>query len=224
MTRPVAVLRPEPGNQATAARIEAAGLRAIRLPLFAVRPLDWTPPDPRQFDALILTSANAARLAGAGLDALRNLPVHAVGAATAAAAQAQRLSVATVGRGDGNDLLGMLSAQGVQRALLLAGRDRRLDAGGVIAQVITVYASDSLKVAPAAIRNLSGAVALLHSARAAQRLGELVDQASMGRGSIRLGAISRAVADATGTGWDHVATASSPDDEALVALAQRLAD
>lgn len=224
MTRPVAVLRPEPGNQATAARIEAAGLRAIRLPLFVVRPLDWTPPDPRQFDALILTSANAARLAGAGLDAVRSLPVHAVGAATAAAAQAQGLSVATVGHGDGDDLLDTLAAQDVERALLLAGRDRRLDSGGIVAQAIAVYASDSTPVAPAAIRNLSGAVALLHSARAAQRLGELVDQNGIDCGSIRLGAISRAVADAAGTGWDHVAAASSPDDEALVVLAQRLAD
>ncbi|HEX4695294.1 uroporphyrinogen-III synthase [Sphingomonas sp.] len=224
MTRPVAVLRPEPGNHATALRIEATGLRAIRLPLFAVRPLAWTPPDPRRFDALILTSANAARLAGAGLDALRSLPVHAVGAATAAAAQAQGLSVATVGQGDGQDLLETVAAEGVERALLLVGRDRRLDAGGIVAQAITVYASNEQAIAPPAIRNLSETVALLHSARAAQRLGELADRNGVDRGSIRLGAISRAVADAAGHGWNHVGAAPSPDDEALVALAQRLAD
>ena len=39
----LAVLRPEPGNTATAGRIEAAGARAIRLPLFAVKALDWVP-------------------------------------------------------------------------------------------------------------------------------------------------------------------------------------
>jgi uroporphyrinogen-III synthase len=37
MTRSLAVLRPEPGNAATAARIEARGLTAIRLPLFEMR-------------------------------------------------------------------------------------------------------------------------------------------------------------------------------------------
>ena len=66
MTRPIAVLRPEPGNAATADRIAALGLAAIRLPLFEVRALDWAPPDPAGFDALLLTSANAPRLAGPG--------------------------------------------------------------------------------------------------------------------------------------------------------------
>ena len=39
MTRPLAVLRPEPGNAATTQAIEALGRRAIRLPLFRVMPL-----------------------------------------------------------------------------------------------------------------------------------------------------------------------------------------
>src|SRR3569623_437618 len=108
-----------------------------------------TPPDPAEFDALILTSANAARLAGPGGDALRRLPVHAVGATTAAAAKAQGLTVMTVGRGDGRDLVATLAPQGVKRALLLAGRDRRLDAGGIIARTIAVYASEP--VAPATL-------------------------------------------------------------------------
>ncbi len=81
--KPLAVLRPEPGNAATAARIAAAGARTIRLPLFAVGPLAWTPPDPAVHDALLLTSANAVRQAGPGLAGYRTLPVHAVGAAPA---------------------------------------------------------------------------------------------------------------------------------------------
>lgn len=222
MTRSVAVLRPEPGNAATATRIEAEGLHAIRLPLFAVRPLAWTPPDPAEFDALILTSANAARLAGPGVDALRRLPVHAVGATTAAAAKAQGLTVMTVGRGDGRDLVATLAPQGVKRALLLAGRDRRLDAGGIIARTIAVYASEP--VAPATLPDLSDTVALVHSARAAHQFGEVIDQAGVNRRTIRLATISAAVADAAGNGWDYVAAAASPDDESLVALARRLAD
>ena len=39
MSRPIAVLRPEPGNGATVAAIEAAGGMAIRLPLFAAAPV-----------------------------------------------------------------------------------------------------------------------------------------------------------------------------------------
>jgi uroporphyrinogen-III synthase len=34
------------------------------MPLFAIVPLDWTAPDPAQFDGLVLTSANAVRHAG----------------------------------------------------------------------------------------------------------------------------------------------------------------
>ena len=77
MSRAVAVLRPEPGNAATAARIEQVGLTAIRLPLFSVRAVDWVVPDPARFDSLILTSANTPRLAGAGLDTFATEPPDA---------------------------------------------------------------------------------------------------------------------------------------------------
>src|SRR5690242_6691986 len=97
MSRAVAVLRPEPGNAATAAAIEALGLTAIRLPLFEIHAIDWAPPDATRFDALLLTSANAARHAGQGLAGFRSLPVHAVGEATAAAAREAGLEVVAVG-------------------------------------------------------------------------------------------------------------------------------
>ncbi|MDB5678269.1 uroporphyrinogen-III synthase [Sphingomonas bacterium] len=221
MTRPVAVLRPEPGNAATVTRVEAAGLTAIRLPLFDVHALDWVAPDPARFDALVLTSANAPRLAGPGLNALAGLPVFAVGPATAAAAEARGLAVAHVGNGDGADLAATLVARGFSRALLLAGRERQLHVGGVIAEAIAVYASDPIRIDAAAIHSLAGTVVLLHSARAAHRLAEL---AGPHRASIRLVTISPAVAEAAGPGWEQVSAASSPNDTALVALTRGLAD
>ncbi|MBN8816004.1 MAG: uroporphyrinogen-III synthase [Sphingomonas sp.] len=221
MSRAVAVLRPEPGNAATVARVEAAGLTAIRLPLFDVRAVDWTVPDPDRFDALILTSANAPRLAGPGLDALVRLPVFAVGPATAAAARTRGLTIAATGDGDGAEIVATLTERGFTRALLLGGRERRVHAGGVVAEAITVYASDPLPMDPAGIASLAGAVALLHSARAAERLASLVGDA---RASIRLAAISDAVAAGAGPGWAGVAAAAMPDDASLVALARRLAD
>lgn len=221
MTRRVAVLRPEPGNTATVARVEAARLTAIRLPLFAVRALDWVVPDPGRFDALVLTSANTPRLAGSGLDALESLPVYAVGPATAAAAEARGLTVAEVGDSDGADLVAALAARGFERALLLAGRERQLHTGGVIAEAITVYASDPLAIDAQAIEALENSVALLHSARAARRLDELTGNA---RAMIRLAVISAAVAQAAGPGWGSIAAAGTPDDDALVALARTLAD
>ena len=220
MTRTVAVLRPEPGNAATIARVEAAGLAAVRLPLFVVRSLGWTAPDPAAFDALILTSANAARLAGPGLDSLAGLPVFAVGPATAAAARARGLTIAETGDGDGAEIVTAMAARGVTRALLLAGRERHVDVGGVVAEAIAVYASDPLPIEDRAIAGLADTVALLHSARAARRLGELVGT----RASIRLAAISEAVAAAAGTGWADIAVAPTPDDATMIALARRLAD
>ncbi len=40
------VLRPQPGADETAARARALGLEPVVAPLFSVRPLHWTPPDP----------------------------------------------------------------------------------------------------------------------------------------------------------------------------------
>lgn len=220
MTRPIAVLRPEPGNAATAARVESLGLVALRLPLFATHAVAWTPPDPMAFDALVLTSANAVRLAGPGLALLGSLPVHAVGAATADAANAAGLLVRTVGTGDAAALIETAATSGVRRALFLCGRDHMLQPGGVIARAMPVYAADPVEVD---VAPLSGAVALLHSARAARRLADIVDTAP-GRAAIRIAAISPAVADAAADGWGAIIVAPQPTDAALITTAAALAD
>jgi uroporphyrinogen-III synthase len=224
MTRAIAVLRPEPGNAATAARIEAVGLAAIRLPLFEIRAAGWTPPDPARFDALLLTSANAPREAGAGLAALIDLPVYAVGEATAAAARDAGLTIAEVGGRDGAALLAAAAERGVRRALLLGGRDRAVASHPIIAETIPVYASEPIAVPAEALGRLAGSVVLLHSPRAARRFAMLAEQAGLDRRTVRLAAISAAAADAAGNGWDRVAAAPSPDDDALIGLARTLAD
>jgi uroporphyrinogen-III synthase len=89
--RPLLILRPEPGASATAARARA-GLTG-GLPSRCSRPSRCPGPCREgSFDALLLTSANAVRLAGA----LPDLPVHAVGE-TSAARPRRRAEVATVG-------------------------------------------------------------------------------------------------------------------------------
>jgi uroporphyrinogen-III synthase len=224
MSRAIAVLRPEPGNTATAAAIEALGLTAIRLPLFEVHAIDWTPPDVTRFDALLLTSANAPRHAGPGLAALRGLPVHAVGDATAAAARDAGLEVVAVGDRDGAALVAAAAASGVQRALLLGGRDRAVEEHPIIAEAIAVYASEPVAVALEALDQLAGSVVLLHSARAARRVADLIDRAGIDRRTVRLAAISAAAAAAAGGNWEGIAAAASPDDATLIQLARTLAD
>lgn len=219
MTRPIAVLRPEPGNRATCARVRAAGRDAIALPLFKIVALDWTPPDPASFDALILTSANAVRAAGPGVARYAGLPVYAVGAATARAAEAAGMTVAAVGTDDAQALTATAAAHGVTRALHLGGRETGVVASGIVAASIAVYASEAIEVAPEPLRTLIGATALLHSVRAADRLATLIDRDGIDRATIALAALSPAVAHAAGPGWGHVATAPHPNDAALIAAA-----
>lgn len=214
--KPLAVLRPEPGNAATAARIAAAGGTAIRLPLFAVRPLAWNVPDPAEHDALFLTSANAVRHAGPGLAALVALPVHAVGQATADAAIAAGLRVARVGD---DDAMALAAAVDARRALHLAGRDRATATLPGVSRTIAVYASEPVTPDPAMLAALNGAVALVHSPRAGARLAELIAD----RAGIAVAAISEAAATAAGPGWARVCVAARPGDAALVRAALALA-
>jgi len=208
MMRPVGVLRPEPGNAATAARVKHAGRVALRLPLFAVRAVAWSPPA-GSFDTLLATSANVFRHGGAALASLRHLPVHAVGAATARAARAAGFDVEEVGTGG----IGAMSPSG--RVLRLTGREHMPFPGAAATAV--VYASDPLTPD---LSRLSGGLALIHSARAGQRLAELVDD----RSHIALAAISPAAAAGAGPGWRAVAIAERPSDAALLAAAWSLAD
>ena len=210
--RPLAVLRPEPGAGRTAARASALGLEVRLIPLFTIEPLQWDAPEPAQFDALILTSANAVRHGGPELDKLKSLPVQAVGEATAAAAQEAGFAIASVGEGGGRDL----RLPDGQRALHLTGRDHvGLDADMTIA----IYEARQVE-APAGVERLDGCVVAVHSPRAGRRLAELVAD----RSRIAVAAISEAAAQACGSGWEKVAAAPQPTDDALLALAARLCE
>ncbi|WP_231420594.1 MULTISPECIES: uroporphyrinogen-III synthase [unclassified Sphingomonas] len=215
--KPVVVLRPEPGNTRTATSLRALGLEVRQVPLFGVVPVDWTPPDPAGFDGLLLTSANAVRHGGAGLDAFKRLPVVAVGAATAEAATKAGFAVAVTGTDDARAVVADARDRGFSRLLHLAGRDRRETGDGVAA--ITVYASDTMPLGSEVARSFEDAIVLVHSVRAAERLAELVDAAGTARRGIALVAISQAVGDAAGHGWQDVTIAPQPTDSAVVALA-----
>jgi uroporphyrinogen-III synthase len=220
MSRPIAVLRPEPGNRVTAAAIEATGRKAIRLPLFEARPVAWDAPEARRYDALILTSANAVRHGGPGLAGLLALPVYAVGAVTAEAARREGFRIALTGEAGAEQLLARAEAAGVARALHLAGRERSIEAGGIVADVRTVYASETLPIAAAEAAGLAGTVAIVQSARTGARLAEIAPD----RSSIALVAISRRAAEAAGGGWKAVIVPADFGPKGLIEAAIALAD
>jgi uroporphyrinogen-III synthase len=212
--RRVLVLRPEPGASETLARARKLGLEAASIPLFEVEPVAWDLPDARMFDALLLTSANAARLAGGQLNDLADLPAYAVGEATAEAARKAGLNVVATGDSGVDGLLDMI-APGV-RLLHLAGEDRKVSASVHDVMQIAVYRSKP--VAEPDLGDNRASIALLHSPRAARRFAELVGD----RASIVIVAISPAAAEAAGGGWESIHVAERPADNALLALAARL--
>ncbi|TFI59512.1 uroporphyrinogen III synthase HEM4 [Sphingomonas parva] len=211
----VLVLRPQPAAEETAARARARGLRPIVAPLFEIRPLAWEMPAP--CDALLLTSANAARHAGM----LPDLPCYAVGPATAEAARAAGLRTVIEGRDDGAAALALATADGHRRILHLCGREHLpIEQDGVEMVRRFVYAAEAAAELPAAARQAiaDGAVVLLHSPRAARTFAALAER----RQEIRVAAISPAAAAAAGSGWAAIASASEPRDQALLEVAAQL--
>lgn len=220
---PVIVIRPQPGADATAAAARDLGLDARVFPLFEIAPVAWQAPDPAAIDGVLIGSANAIRHAGPQLAAFRDKPVHAVGRATAAVARDAGLTVAAVGTGGLDGVLARIS--GHPRLLRLAGRERvalTVPPGIELTERI-VYASEPRPL-PAELAAPLGdpAVVLLHSAIAAEHFAAECGRLGLDRGRIRLAAIGPRVAAASGPGWAEVATATRPDDAALLAQAAHL--
>ena len=220
MKRPLLVLRPEPGAAATAAAARALGFAVIVAPLFTVVPLAWTLPSERP-QAVLMTSANAARHGGTALAGLTGLPLYAVGEATAAAARDAGFSRIVVGAEGVDAIVARARQDGVAHLLHLAGRDHR-SAGesGVILERRIVYASDAVTSLPGDARAaLPDAIALLHSPRAAALFATLVDPSE-----ISIAAISAATRDAAGDGWRAAIVADRPTDASLLAAAAKRSD
>jgi uroporphyrinogen-III synthase len=214
MTRPILVLRPQPGADATAGRARDRGLEAIVAPLFRIVHKPWLWPEAA--DALLVTSANAARCIDARPD--RRLPVYAVGEATALALRAEGFTDIRTGASGVEEIVRRAAAEGTRALLHLCGEDRTsFNPGLMRIEQRVVYAAEPIQPDPAFAEALrKGAVALLHSVRAARRFRELA-----GTGH-RIAAISAAVLDAAGSGWAAAGVADRPQDDALLAAAARL--
>lgn len=216
--RRLIILRPEPGAAASLERARALGLDAASVPLFRVEPVAWDAPDPSNFDALLLTSANAVRCGGEGLAAYRGLKTYAVGEATAEAARSAGFDIAGTGDSGVDRLLASIEAD--LRLLHLAGEDRRGPGGArQTITAVTVYRAVAIE-APDGLAELAGQVAAVHSPRAGERLAALVEN----KRNVRLACISGAAAAAAGDGWERKEAAAGPDDDALLALAARLCE
>jgi uroporphyrinogen-III synthase len=215
--RRVLVLRPEPGATETVKRARELGLDAHAVPLFEVEALAWQAPDAANFDALLLTSANAIRLGGEALAKLRGLPVYAVGQATAEAARQIGFDIASTGTADIDRLLGPVGAD--LRLLHLCAENRR-EPTHARQRISNIFVYRAKEIERPDLNAAKSAVALIHSRRAGHRFAKLIQE----RNSIAIAAISEAASEAVGSGWKMVETAKVPTDDALLALAARLCD
>lgn len=221
--KPVIILRPEPGASETAERARKLGLHPRLCPLFEARPIDWDAPPPERFDALLMTSAQAARLGGPQLSRYRALPAYAVGRATAQAMAQHGFENAVGGDGDGSAIAARIAADGHRRVLHLGGTTLApMDAGPLNIERVAVYTIGSRTQADLDPLLEPGAVLLVHSPRAGIRLADLVGPER--RSDLHVIAISPAALSACGPGWASGKAPNRPDDERMLALAVRLCE
>lgn len=224
MTRPLALLRPEPGWSASAAAARAAGLDVTGHPLFEAERVPWEPPS-GAFDALLAGSAAAFRLGGRSLKTLIRLPVFAVGEATAVAARETGFAVATTGEGGLQNLLDETAGQ--QRHFLRLAGEERVDLDphpGQTLTEVTVYRMAPRSIEPGFAAELADMrpVVALHSAAAAEHFAQQADRLGLRRGELFLLALGPRVAKAAGLGWAALHIADRPSDAALLAKAVAL--
>lgn len=221
--RPVIILRPEPGASETAARATKVGLVPRLCPLFEARPIQWSAPPAEQFDALLMTSAQAARLSGDKLSLYAPLPAYAVGRATAEAMAQSGLRSIISGDRDGSAIAARISADGHRHVLHLGGTTvAPIDAGALKIERVPVYTVGPRPGPQIDAVIEPGAIMLVHSPRAGSRIAELVGPEL--RSGLHVIAISPAALVACGPGWASGDAPEQPDDERMLALAVRLCE
>ena len=222
---PIITIRPAPGDAATVQRGAHQGLAVTSHPLFSVSPLPWAIPDAGGFDAVLLGSANALRHGGAGLGSLASLPALCVGETTAEAAREAGFLVIAVGARGMQTLLPHAEARGLFRLLRLSGEAHvPLDPPpGITIETHVVYTVRPVPADPSLGRTLSnGAIVLLHSGEAARHFAQECDRLRVPRRAVALACLAPRIAGKAGEGWAGCQYASSPDDAALLALAEQM--
>lgn len=224
MSRPLALLRSEPGWSASCAAAEALGIEVVGHPLFVSEAVDWAMPHD-SFDGLLIGSATAFRHAGRQLRELRGLPVYAVGEATAHEARAAGFTVAHTGTSGLQSLLDDLP-DGPSRLLRLGGEERTVLASRPQHSIVecTVYRMNPCAFTPRFAADLANRKPLvaLHSAAAATLFAAEIDRLGLERGCQFLLALGPRIAKAAGLGWAAMHLADAPNEGALLAKARAL--
>jgi uroporphyrinogen-III synthase len=139
----VLLTRPSPDNEASREALRARGLEVLLAPMLRFEPAPFAEDPEADYQAVIVTSANALRAIGGALgqSPLRKLPLYAVGEHTASAARELGFAEVIVAKGDAAALrervLESVRAKELKKKrplLYLAGADMSRDLAGELAQ------------------------------------------------------------------------------------------
>ena len=234
----VLVTRPRPDAEAFAEALAARGHEALIEPLLEITLAEPSalPPELDAFQALLVTSANGLR-AVAALTERRDLPVFAVGPASAEAATAAGFARVESAEGDVEDLIRLVRtrlspADGVllhAAGTALAGDLKgELEATGFTVTRAVLYTAEAASrlsdAARAALRAGRVEAVALFSPRTSETFVALLREAGLAEAtrSLRALCLSAAVADKlVGLDWAAVEVAARPESEALLALLDR---
>jgi len=218
--KPCIIVRPEPGNQATAEAARALGLSVIAAPLYSIIPVEFNIDLSISYDAILITSSNSIRTSLPVLKQLTHLPLLAVGKASAQAARKAGFETIITGDADGQALGTQAVKLGFRHVLHLVGDPYKpVRVEGLTCDERTAYRETELPLPPKLeVALQSPCVILAHSPRAARRLSELAGA----KGASSLSALSGQVAEAAGEGWKHLLWPERPSADAMLGLAAPL--
>lgn len=231
MTLRVLITRPRADSESLTELLEAFGIEPVIEPMMDIVPTDTTP-DMDGVQAVLLTSANGARSLAAKI-VERDIPVYAVGDATARTAREAGFTAVESASGDVEALAALVQERADPHAGVLvhpAGSHVAGDLAGMLNQHGYSVRREVLYEARLSV-NLSGAIckllaegaidaALFFSPRTAQTFGILINQARLQNSCAGIDAfcLSAAVAKALEKlPWRSVRIAEKPETGALFA-------
>ncbi len=222
------ITRAEPGASATAARVTALGLAPLIAPLLSFHPL---PADLSLGvdEVLAFTSLNGVERTAA-LTARRDMPVFAVGDATAEGARAAGFTGVVSAAGDVEALAALILAARPAGGVAHPAAEEtagdlvgRLNAEGLPARKLAIYRTQTVAKAPlavvAALQAGALAAVLIHSPKAGRAAaGLLADWRDRLGGTAALGLSPACVAPLQDLGFAAVAAAAAPTEDALMQM------
>jgi uroporphyrinogen-III synthase len=228
------VTRPRAEAERTAEQLKQRGHQALIAPVLTIAPVADAKFDPESFDAMVMTSGNAARSLTAHPSLRRSLklPVLAVGEQTAQAARDAGFSRVVSADGDAADLLRLIRDQGsAARLLYLAGSDRSRDLAaelgtdGIQVETVIIYEAKAAGRLPGDAEKAIGEGmvdgALHYSRRSAAIFLDCVEAASL---LARVQALAhyclsaRAAEPLSARQFNRIRIAQHPDEAALLDL------